>query len=293
MSDSAAVRSNSMWVLSLIAVGVGAFGCGSPKSKSDIDVTPDGAATGADSGLTPGGKVVLPGGFEPAIRCGDLGKSCSVQTKCGGTLTCSGGNCLPKIDDEKVFGCGDSSCPANTPICTLGVCLTTDQLACVCFQPAAQPVFENCRSLSKEDAPKCIAEDGLCDGSPDDCCDGLSCVQGKDASGKQQLGLCEKPCTALEECAADECCASATGIATSVCGPRSLCIKACRPLNGECDGMFKPCCEGLVCSSAPDDLPLNGCKYACDQDSDCDTGCCVLFSGRDNGICAPADRCTN
>ncbi len=291
MSDNAAVRSLSTWLPLSIVIALSVFGCGSPKSKSDLDVNPDGSASGGEGGTSNDGKVVLPGGFEPDILCGDLGKACSVKVKCEGKLTCAGSNCMPKIDGEKVIDCGDSSCPAEAPICTLGICLTIDQLACVCAQPAAQSVYANCKSLQKDDAPKCIDTDGLCDGSPDDCCTGLSCVQGKDESGKQQLGLCEKPCQEQTDCSADECCATVDGVAGSFCGPRGLCIKACRPLNGECDGEFKPCCEGLICSSSPDDLTLNGCKVSCDQDSDCDTGCCVLFSGRDNGICAPKDRC--
>jgi hypothetical protein len=291
MSYKTAERSKCMWVLFLILLAMGAFGCVSPKSETDLDVTPDGSASGGEGGASSSDKVVLPGGFEPDIRCGDLGKSCSANVKCAGTLACAGGNCMPKIDNEKVFDCGKSSCPADAPICTLGICLTTDQLACVCFQPAAQPVFANCKSLSKENAPECIVEDGLCDGSPGDCCSGLSCLQGKDATGTQQLGLCKKPCTAQAECAAYECCAEADGIPSTFCGPRALCIKACRPLDGECDGEFKPCCEGLICSSSPQDLPLHGCKLPCDQDSDCETRCCVLFTGRDYGICAPTDRC--
>lgn len=291
MSYSATRRNVSAWVFLVVVLSSAAFGCDSPKSKSDVGVDKDASAGNAgDGGGTPD-KVVLPGGFEPSISCGALGDGCGVEQACSGRLVCSGSNCLPKVDNKKVVSCGDASCPTDAPICALGVCLTTDEMACVCANPDATAVFKPCQSLLPKDGPKCTPEDGLCDASPDSCCDGLSCMQGKDKNGRQLLGLCKKPCAEGAACAEGECCATADGIADEFCGPRSLCVKECRELDEECDGDLRPCCDGFICATSDKDAALNGCKLPCAKDSECDTGCCVLFTGRDDGICAPKDRC--
>jgi len=280
----------SVWALLSIVLSVSAVGCESPKSKPNLDGA-DGSVSGGGGDGGYDGKVVLPGGFEPAIDCDGLGQACGVEIKCPGKLACAGSNCMPAVDNKKVFSCGDASCPAEAPVCTLGICLSVDQLGCVCANPDAQEVYSQCKSLLPQGAPTCTPEDGLCDGAPSDCCEGLSCLRGKDASGRMALGLCKVPCGKEADCATTECCASADGIAGSFCGPRDLCRAECRGLREECDGDLTPCCEGFICATSPSDPVLDGCQKVCEKDVECDSGCCILFTGKDNGVCGPKDRC--
>lgn len=290
MSYSATQR--SVWILGFfsIVLTASAFGCESPKSKGALDG--DGAASGGDGGGANDGKVVLPGGFEPEIKCTGLGQTCGVKIECPGKLACAGANCMPAVDNKTVFACGDASCPGEAPVCVLGICLTVDQLACVCAEPDAQNVYSNCKSLLPQGGPVCTPEDGLCDGSPTSCCDGLSCLRGEDATKRQALGLCKVPCKSDKGCKATECCTSADGIAGSFCANRDACRSECRSdIRAECDGDLKPCCKGLICAMSPSDPSLNGCQVGCREDDQCDSGCCILFSDQESGVCAPKDRC--
>ncbi len=287
MSYSATPR--SVWMILSIVLAVGAFGCESPKSTGSRDG--DGSASGGDGGGASDGRVVLPGGFVPKIDCSGLGQSCGVSIKCPGKLACAGANCMPAVDNKTVFACGDASCPSEAPICTLGICLTVDQLACVCAEPDAQSMYNSCRSLLPQGGLVCTPENGLCDGAPTNCCEGLTCLRGQDASKRQALGLCKVPCKSDTGCKDIECCASADGIAGPFCAPRDTCRSECRQLREECDSDLKPCCEGLLCADSPNDPILDGCQQRCMKDKDCDSGCCRLFTGKDNGVCAPKDRC--
>lgn len=291
MSTSAADRSTGLWVLLAVLLSLWTAACDSPKSRAALNVGPDGALVIGDGGPVMGGAVVLPGGFTPAISCGGLGQTCGASAKCPSGLDCAGANCMPKPDGTTVPTCGDKSCPAEAPVCLLGICLTVDQLACVCAEPDAQIVYRQCWPLLVRADGECIEADGLCDTAPETCCDGLSCLQGTDDAGRKQLGLCRTPCKTSDDCGASRCCATALGVAGSFCGPRELCVSACREESEECDADFRPCCEGLVCADSPQDPTLDGCKQPCAKDGQCATGCCVLFTSGDHGVCGPRDRC--
>jgi hypothetical protein len=51
------------------------------------------------------------------------------------------------------------------------------------------------------------------------------------------------------------------------------------------------CCEGSTCNNTAQAPALNGCHPRCTQNTDCPTGCCVLFSGDTKGICAEKMWC--
>jgi hypothetical protein len=51
------------------------------------------------------------------------------------------------------------------------------------------------------------------------------------------------------------------------------------------------CCEGSTCNNTAQAPALNGCHPRCTQNTDCQTGCCVLFSGDTQGICAEKEWC--
>jgi hypothetical protein len=284
-----------MWQPTFRAVAYGMFlalivigsACGSPKSKranGDGDGTSDaGASTKLDA---------LPGGYEPRIACGDLGKTCSFPKDCAKPYVCTGGLCLPSVD--KTGSC-EAGCPGRYPICLTGTCVSADQLGCMCLDEGARKDLLECESVSDAPSDRCLTRNALCDTKPDGCCEGLSCLQGKSAEGEQLLGLCEQPCTDNDECP-DGCCLENAGVAGKFCAPASACQKECRAQKEECDGEFLACCEGLVCVTSEPDPELRGCQLRCEKHTQCDSGCCVLFTASDGskldfGICAPQNRC--
>jgi hypothetical protein len=177
-----------------------------------------------------------------------------------------------------------------------GVCITPDELACVCLDREGRTRTHQCASIRDGASDACLPKETLCDIRPDGCCEGLKCMQGTDADGKQLLGLCLEPCETDEGCTSN-CCADNKRIAEPFCGATfETCLGACRRLDEECDANRNPCCQGLVCATSAQDIGLNGCQVACTKHSECETGCCILFTADDgtkldNGICGPADRC--
>ena len=178
--------------------------------------------------------------------------------------------------------------------------MTTDQLACLCLHPEARDKVFQCRAAWGREADAgaaCLPEDSLCDIEPDACCEGLTCIQGSDASGRRLLGVCKRPCDDGAQCQSG-CCTATSGIAGKFCGEKSQCPNDCRALDEACDIVDKFCCEGLVCGQSASDPDLNGCKVPCTKHSTCDSKCCVLFrdaegAQRDHGVCAPASRCAS
>jgi hypothetical protein len=269
--------------LSVCTLLVSVAGCGSPKSKratsSDAGVERDGGNTKLSE---------LPGGYAPRIPCGDLGKSCRDKADCKSPLVCTGGLCTP---NTKNTGSCDEGCPAKYPICLEGTCVSADQLGCMCLDSAAREDLAACAGVSQDPGSSCLYKHQLCDTTPTACCEGLTCLQGKDGTGRQLLGLCEQACKEHSECD-DKCCLQNAGVAGKFCAPRSACQEStCREVRESCDGDLRECCEGLVCSKSKDDPELAGCQPKCEKKSQCATECCVLFTGLDHGICAPKDRC--
>lgn len=270
-------------------------GCESPISQgATIDAA---QMREADAG-EPKRPTVLPGGYVPNIRCGDLGNTCSAKTPCTEGLSCQAGVCLPDPQKEQTASCLSEACPANAPFCSFGVCVTADELACLCLNPDARDNVFQCRAVreAKSDAgTACLPEDSLCDTDPDACCEGLTCMQGSDGSGRRLLGICKRSCEEGTSCP-DRCCTETIGVAGKFCGPKAQCPNDCRSRDEACDAVDKVCCGGLVCSQSASDPDLDGCKVPCTKHSACDSKCCVLFHDAqgaqlDHGVCAPASRC--
>jgi hypothetical protein len=76
--------------------------------------------------------------------------------------------------------------------------------------------------------------------------------------------------------------ASAGGSSSSM-----LCRRSGEPCNTSLD-----CCDDSTCNSTAGAPELNGCHPRCTQNTDCTTGCCVLFSNDSRGICADAKWCS-
>ncbi len=212
-------------------------------------------------------------------------------------MTCEGGVCLPDpVYHKQTTSCRLDSCPQAAPICMFGVCLTPDELACVCLNGEGRTRAYQCAAIRETPGDACLPKESLCDTAPDSCCEGLKCMRGADAEGTQTLGLCMTPCSADEQCASN-CCADNARIAEPFCGESIYtCENECKRLNDPCDAARNPCCMGLVCAKSAQDIGLNGCQLPCTKHSECKTGCCVLFTAedgttQDHGICAPADRC--
>jgi len=66
---------------------------------------------------------------------------------------------------------------------------------------------------------------------------------------------------------------------------------ACKPTGSACQSAAE-CCDGNTCNNTAGAAELNGCQLRCSQNSDCQSGCCVLFTGDTKGICGAAKFCS-
>lgn len=291
MSQSKRFSSNASFLVLALSL---AIAC-SPTSKK---VMLDGGPAEGGAGQTQKGE--LPGGYEARIRCGDLGASCKDDGACAGDLDCVIGTCLPRVP-EQTSECSSTTCPREKPLCVSQRCVTPDQLGCLCLNPHSREIISECRSITSS-ASGCTSESGLCDGDPSSCCTEdkeLSCVRGDTEEGEQLLGLCLEQCDKDADCKETGCCAEVPSLGHAFCGPVTLCQSECRELREECDGTTgrRPCCSGLLCTKvSSDDALAKTCQQPCKKSGECDTGCCVLFSGEngeplDHGVCLTPDRC--
>jgi hypothetical protein len=287
---------SSWYVIAFIVLLAPWAACDSPTSEGidrdagEVVIGPDGEV------IRPGDDTVLLGGYVPSEPCGELGNTCSNGKPCGPGMTCEGGVCLPDPRYQQVESCRLNSCPQDAAICLFGVCITPEELACVCLDRVGRTRAYQCAALRENPSDECLAETALCDGRPDGCCGGLKCMQGTGADGKQLVGICMEPCASDDACTSN-CCADSDQISEPFCGESiETCLNECKRLDEECDAERNPCCMGLVCAKSAQDIGLNGCQLPCTKHSECATGCCILFTSQDgttqdNGICGPADRC--
>ncbi len=282
-------------LLAITWLGLLSVGAGCDNTKSAAIESGKGPKPEADAGDSEGPSE-LPGGYKPSEPCGPLGNTCSEEKPCTKGYSCRVGVCLPDPKSTDTPTCSPVGCPAEAPLCVADVCLSPDQLACVCLSETGREVAYQCASV-REPAPKeCIAEQGLCDARPDACCDGLVCMGGKDADGKARLGLCLRPCEQDDSCPS-RCCAESSLYEQDFCsaGP-APCVGACKRRNELCGERFDDCCRGLVCMRSDADPVLAGCQLPCERHSDCDSNCCFAFTLEDggvagNGLCAPEQYC--
>ncbi len=267
--------------------------CDSPKSEAIETNGRPGSQVDAGDSERP---TELPGGYTPSEPCGPLGNTCESDKPCTKGYFCLAGVCLPDSASAKVTSCSPIGCPADAPICVAGACLTPDQLACVCLNEASHEVAYQCASVRGSEATACVPEQALCDSRPNDCCEGLVCMGGKDAAGKARLGLCMRPCEQDESCTS-RCCAESALFDQDFCsaGP-APCVGECKRRNEACGGKHDDCCAGLVCVKSDADPLLAGCQLPCERGSDCESNCCLAFTLEDggvgnNGLCVSAEYC--
>ena len=77
-----------------------------------------------------------------------------------------------------------------------------------------------------------------------------------------------------------------TSSAGAPAGAAGACHKA-----GEPCGSSLECCDGSTCNNTAQAPSLNGCHPRCTQNADCQTGCCLLYTGDTRGICTDAMWC--
>jgi hypothetical protein len=120
------------------------------------------------------------------------------------------------------------------------------------------------------------------------CCDGLECLSLNDGAL-----LCHAPCSAGTDCSSG-CCVDVRvsgAAARQLCGEATICFPdGCEP-EGESCGSDAPCCAGLACVIGAG-AGRDGCRVRCQQNEDCDSGCCTPFSGGEGGFCDDAIYCT-
>jgi hypothetical protein len=59
---------------------------------------------------------------------------------------------------------------------------------------------------------------------------------------------------------------------------------------GEACDANRACCEDLVCVQSAI-AEFSGCREPCTEDSDCESNCCILFTGSTDGFCVAAEYC--
>jgi hypothetical protein len=64
----------------------------------------------------------------------------------------------------------------------------------------------------------------------------------------------------------------------------------CTPEGDDCTPGSNECCEGGCIES--DSEELAGCRPLCNDDEECDSGCCLPFSNASGGFCVAAAHCT-
>jgi hypothetical protein len=82
----------------------------------------------------------------------------------------------------------------------------------------------------------------------------------------------------------------ATGGTGAILGGGGAPPAPCRGTGESCVNSLD-CCEGSTCNNTAQAPALNGCHPRCSKDAECATGCCVLFTGDTNGICAEKQWC--
>lgn len=260
-----------------------AAACNPSSGATSVTVTPPPSPDASSDAQGPEPEEIpLPGGYEPAIECGDLGMRCANDGECGADQRCEN-VCIPSrvVDPER--SCVPGSCPPEAPTCLVGICVTRDELACVCQSTQARRIYPLCGDTDRADL-SCTPLNGLCDGDTAPCCGERSCLQG---SGL--LGICQEACEQDGDCPTG-CCAEDSEVGGKFCAANEFCQLTCAMEGQDCSTEGARCCEGLICSESSL-AALDGCRPRCELPADCDTGCCRLFTEQNFGVCAAADQC--
>ncbi len=304
------MKSTSLLVMSALSV-LGAWACGKNASDDDSSGGSPGThagaagssagAGGAGAGGTGAGGVAgksagaagaaagppitsAPPAWMAPADCGGIGERCADLSGCGAKSVCQleGNVCIPSLAPGATALPGRT---AETPYCAAYTCMTFEQASCFCTGEAAT-VTPSCSSPSAL-AGLCAGKDAGCTGMA--CCDGLRCV---DTNGGKR---CEQTCSAGSECTSG-CCTDLYDTGTSLCAEQSACTSPCKKHGEKCqpepgsDITANDCCRGSCVQS--DNPDYDGCRPNCSTNEQCDTGCCVPFSGSTNGFCADPKYCS-
>jgi hypothetical protein len=89
------------------------------------------------------------------------------------------------------------------------------------------------------------------------------------------------------DCASGCCIPFGNMPSAGFCGDAILC--QCAELDEECGGTRR-CCEGFTCTTY-DETNVLGCRPVCQNNSDCDTNCCIAIPGTNDSACFQAAWC--
>lgn len=138
-----------------------------------------------------------------------------------------------------------------------------------------------------DSSASCAADGESCERSA--CCDDLACLSLSDGPL-----TCHAACDEGADCGSG-CCVDVRveGAASRrLCGDEAICFPNGCEAEGRSCGADAPCCAGLVCVDGARPESRNGCRARCERHEDCDSGCCVPFSGDESGFCDDALYCT-
>jgi hypothetical protein len=118
----------------------------------------------------------------------------------------------------------------------------------------------------------------------DPCCSGLSCVD----VGCGYAMVCVQTCSDASECESG-CCTDLRDTGELVCAPQSACDNPCKKIGEDCMQGTGDCCRGTCVES--DFAEYDGCRPMCNVNTDCESGCCELFSNQTYGFCVDSKFC--
>jgi hypothetical protein len=224
----------------------------------------------------------------PGANCGTAGQRC--DDGCDANTICDSFEselCLPSPSAAVSLICSPGACESSQPYCIAGQCMTAEQASCTCARPAALERLQVCRSGPDAARGTCLGEEAICAGAPDNCCDGLICLQVPGI-----IAQCWMPCVENAECSSGCCTAVATG--QKICAPAESCGlgtdagvgQRCAQTGESCE--TDPCCGAMSCFQS-DNPDFAGCHATCTSAADCESHCC--WPAGDSGSCVGADYC--
>jgi hypothetical protein len=266
-------------------------GAGSADEGSTDDLVTDDAADSTDDSSDDGATAATevqsgpyiseaPDDWEPPDDCGGIGNMCPNLSGCGDQSTCQliGPVCVPSENG------GLAGPSEERPYCAAYTCMTYEEASCFCTGEAAD-VTSTCSSPGAM-AGLCVGQGRSC--IEDECCSDLLCVE-RDLN----RFACEIPCEANEDCESD-CCTDRYDTGQTICADADACVNVCDREGEACQqgSSTTPnsCCRGTCVDSETADFA--GCRYECNTDADCDSGCCQPFSNSSSGFCVDAAYCT-
>lgn len=261
--------------------GSGSGGATGSDAAAGTDAAPpDETPIGGPSTWDP--PLEIPRLWEPPAECGSLGEPCQAGG-CEGDAICNYDISVcapPRLNPLNNFGC-DNDCPREYPYCLHYACMTLEEASCFCTGSLGSQ-DEKCSGGPAYALDMCEGEGASCS-QDSDCCGMYSCTEISPGTSR-----CYQACFGPEECET-ACCTDYHDIGTAICAPVEECENPCKKQGEVCEDRSE-CCQG-TCVTGTDNPDWLGCRPSCNQDEDCFTGCCQLYSNATYGFCVVAKYC--